>query len=410
MLPVIAFALIAVSVTTLCFLLDRWPQPQLDKDAVLKLAKEYSDRNGFCKEGERLFSHIENRNVPLKDVVILITGPTSGIGNCLTKILHNMGATIIAIGRSQNRLDNLKSELDDIKAEKSAESRIHRFVADFADLESVANASDEVLTKFTHVDFFINNAGIPNVPQVNGKVQRTRQGFELVFGVNYLAHFLLTEKLLPLLQNSKKEPRIIYITSNFHRGVDGSGLHTEKGTTPPIASGLQSLEPRPMHAYATSKFAQILHMRSINRRQQKHQRQLKMNEDYDTVAVNMVRTFCVCPAAVRTTIHKGSKKVISSMSFPVDVSTTVIFNAMFLPFNEMDYLKNIPTLRIMKPPLFMSDTIRMVYLFVTCVITMPIQKMLFREYYGEKSSCHTYDESLQKDFYKWSLNEVKEWM
>ena len=52
------------------------------------------------------------------------------------------------------------------------------------------------------------------------------------FSVNYLSHFLLTEKLLPLMEKSSEHPKILQISSTFHYGVDGSDL----GGAAPVAS------------------------------------------------------------------------------------------------------------------------------------------------------------------------------
>jgi len=59
----------------------------------------------------------------------------------------------------------------------------------------------------------------------------------VAFGVNYLSHFLLTEKLLPLLSKSDQDsPRIIQMSSSFHWLSDGSDLVASSGDDTTISS------------------------------------------------------------------------------------------------------------------------------------------------------------------------------
>jgi NAD(P)-dependent dehydrogenase (short-subunit alcohol dehydrogenase family) len=93
-----------------------------------------------------------------------------------------------------------------------------------------------------------------------------------------LSHFLLTEKLLPKLSESKRGGRIVQISSSYHWAVDGSDLAVlvvEEGKDtmdmdPPVASlpgGSHGYELwRTTRQYANSKLAQILHMRALQRR------------------------------------------------------------------------------------------------------------------------------------------------
>ena len=400
-----------IIVGAIIYMILIYPQPELNQHAIEKLLKDFNNRIESSTQIE------DENHLPLKGIRVLITGPTSGIGFTLAKLLYGLGATIIAIGRSPQRLENLEKELESMILSKPETKRIFKYTADFADLDSVQNVCKQILNDYSSIDFLINNAGVPNTSKDNGASYKTKQEYELVFGVNYLSHFLLSSSLLPLLEKSKKNPRIVYIASNFHRGVTGDELWTNSSAYAPIASGKHPKEkPIPMHAYANSKFAQLLHVRSINEnQQQKHKNQ----KDAD---ISMVQAVAVCPGGVRTAIHKGKKNLIASFSFPTDVSTQCIFYAMFAPLNTsnmkedgesdvIDYLKNIPSLFCMKPHSMLSPDLRFKYLFLMAVITMPIQKFLFSHVlYHEKSDLRTYDKKRQQDLYYWSRKELSKWL
>jgi NAD(P)-dependent dehydrogenase (short-subunit alcohol dehydrogenase family) len=70
---------------------------------------------------------------------------------------------------------------------------------DLESLESVRRFSEEVLRDFPKINVLINNAGL-SVPM--SKCRRTKDGYEIHFGVNHLGHFLLTNLLLPRLKES----------------------------------------------------------------------------------------------------------------------------------------------------------------------------------------------------------------
>ncbi len=68
---------------------------------------------------------------------------------------------------------------------------------DLNSLESTRNAADEIADRYGSLDVLINNAGLFAKTK-----QLTQDGFEQQFGVNYLGHFLLTHKLIPVLEQA----------------------------------------------------------------------------------------------------------------------------------------------------------------------------------------------------------------
>jgi NAD(P)-dependent dehydrogenase (short-subunit alcohol dehydrogenase family) len=96
----------------------------------------------------------------------------------------------------------------------------------------------------------INNAGLMAPP----RHQRTVDGFEIQFGVNYLGHFALTARLLPLLRRGR-DPRIVQVSSFSHRWghIQFDDLQFEKAY-------------QPIKAYAQSKLAMLLFALELQRR------------------------------------------------------------------------------------------------------------------------------------------------
>ena len=80
---------------------------------------------------------------------------------------------------------------------------------DLASFESIRKFAKEINNEEEVIDILINNAGVMMAP----KETRTKEGFEMHFGVNHLGHFLLTMLLLDKLKQAKSIARIINVSS-----------------------------------------------------------------------------------------------------------------------------------------------------------------------------------------------------
>jgi len=174
----------------------------------------------------------------LEDKTVLITGSTDGVGRVVARRLAESGARVLIHGRDRDRGQRL---VDAIRASRHGDATFHR--ADFASLAEVRRLADEVRQGYERLDILINNAGIGS-----GGAGATRQtsidGHELRFAVNYLAGFLLTRLLLPLLVNSKPA-RIVNVASLGQHPIDFDDVMLTRSY-----SGSR--------AYAQSKLAQIM--------------------------------------------------------------------------------------------------------------------------------------------------------
>jgi NAD(P)-dependent dehydrogenase (short-subunit alcohol dehydrogenase family) len=177
------------------------PHRDLDYDKVIiPMAQRYAGDS----------NETPSQQQPLSDTIVVVTGATSGIGLALTRALSKMGAQVVALGRSSSKLADLKEELPSIQIVK----------VDLSDLESVSQAADQLITSFPRIDILVNNGGMHAGYGNFAASPPNPQGFDPVFAVNYLSHFLLTEKLSSSLSKSTR-PVILQTSSSYHWGVDG---------------------------------------------------------------------------------------------------------------------------------------------------------------------------------------------
>ena len=135
--------------------------------------------------------------------IFLITGANSGLGYETSKFLLGKGATVIMCCRDLLKGEKAKKEL----LEFNFPGKIELFKLDLSDLKNVETFSKFIKTKFSYLDVLINNAGIMAPPKTLSK-----QGFEIQFAVNHLAHMFLSLELLPMLEE-RNNSRVVTVTS-----------------------------------------------------------------------------------------------------------------------------------------------------------------------------------------------------
>ena len=135
--------------------------------------------------------------------IFLITGANSGLGYETSKFFLEKGGTVIMCCRDLIKGERAKQEL--LKFNYSG--NIELFELDLSDLKKVKNLTQFIKHKFSSLDVLINNAGIMAPPKTFSK-----QGLEIQFAVNHLAHMFLTLELLPMLKVNNNS-RVVTVTS-----------------------------------------------------------------------------------------------------------------------------------------------------------------------------------------------------
>lgn len=177
---------------------------------------------------------------------VLITGATGGIGLAAAVALARQGAQLVLVGRNQARGLDAISEI----RRRAGSDRAEFLRADFASLAEVRRLALAFVAEERPLHVLINNAGTMNTSR-----RLTVDGFEEMFAVNHLAHFLLTQLLLRRLQECAPA-RIVHVASNAHafcKGMRWHDLSHERGFSA-------------FPAYGHSKLANILFSGELARR------------------------------------------------------------------------------------------------------------------------------------------------
>ena len=184
--------------------------------------------------------------------IILITGATDGIGletaQQLARQGHksNLAYEIVLHGRSEEKLQRARNAIQ----HNSPGVVLHTVHAELTDLSAVTRMAQDLAVQQQQLDVLINNAGVYMTER-----RLTQDGFEMTLAVNHLAHFLLTNLLLPLLKKSSG-PRVVTVSSITHSSgrIDFDNLNSQRHFDA-------------YQAYANSKLANALFANSLARRE-----------------------------------------------------------------------------------------------------------------------------------------------
>lgn len=156
-------------------------------------------------------------NIPdLNGKVILVTGGNSGLGEAtITAIAqHNPGKIYLA-ARSRSKADTAIARIR-ATSTAAASTQIEFLDLDLASFKSIKSAAARVNSEVDRLDLLQLNGGIAMTPH-----DRTEDGYELQFGVNYLGHAFLTQLLMPKLLATTSLPntdvRIVSMSSIGHK-------------------------------------------------------------------------------------------------------------------------------------------------------------------------------------------------
>ena len=147
----------------------------------------------------------------MRGLTCLITGATDGIGKEAAIELAKKEFNLILIGRNKKKGEKVVEQIRKV-AENYVD--IDYFNADLMLMKEVSRVADEVSRKYPKIDVLLNNVGAYFAFR-----GLTEEGFERTFALNHLGYFLMTKKLLPLVEKSNYK-RIVNVSSSAHYGID----------------------------------------------------------------------------------------------------------------------------------------------------------------------------------------------
>ena len=139
--------------------------------------------------------------------VALVTGAASGIGAATSIGLARVGVSVVLLVRNAGRGEQA---MRDIRA-SVPDAKLDVLECDLASQSSIRDAAERFMANHDRLDILVNAAGV----FVKDR-KLTADGIELTFATNYLAYFLLTNELLPILRSSAPA-RVINLASKYGR-------------------------------------------------------------------------------------------------------------------------------------------------------------------------------------------------
>ena len=187
--------------------------------------------------------------IDLTNRIGIVTGATDGIGQVTARELARLGATVVIFARNESKARCVVAAFQ----AATGNVNVEYLIADLSSLSDIRKAAETFRAKYDRLHILVNNAGL-----FIARRRVSLDGYEMMFAVNHLAHFLLTNLLLDTIKASgtpENPARIVNVASKMHFNVtlDFDDLQSEK-------------RYKPMEVYAKSKLANILFTYELARR------------------------------------------------------------------------------------------------------------------------------------------------
>ena len=184
-------------------------------------------------------------NSELAGKTCLITGALGGIGRASVELFARRGATVVMLGRGQERGAQAMKELQ----QKVPGAKLDFIDCDLSSQASIRQAAEHFKSRHQRLDVLFNQAGVFTTDR-----KLTVDGVETMFAVNHLSYFLLTNLLLDVLLESAPA-----------RVINGTGALERAGK---IAFDDLTAERKwsPFKVLAQSKLANLLFTAELSRK------------------------------------------------------------------------------------------------------------------------------------------------
>ena len=212
------------------------PRDTVDELAEALVVPSFT-RIGYALR-RRLYHWAPLQDLSMRGRFVLVTGPTSGLGEVAATTLARMGARVGLIARDAGKAEATRERI----AAATGNEDLSVYVADLSDIASVRGAVTAITENEPRLDVVINNAGALLTSR-----RTSVDGYEMSFATMVLGAFVLTGGLMPMLERSD-DARIVTVTSGgmYLQGLRLDDLQMER-------------EPyRGTVAYARAKRAQVV--------------------------------------------------------------------------------------------------------------------------------------------------------
>lgn len=185
--------------------------------------------------------------VDLSGKTILITGVASGLGREAMRVLAMRGAHVLGLDRT---LESVKA------ASEGITGKITPYACDLADPDSIVACTDAITAACDTLDVILTNAGIMCPPYT--VVEKYPEPLEIQFAVNFVGHFILLNRLLPLVKAAPAGRLAIVASEGYATAPRKTGIQFEDLS---FSNGYDALT-----AYGHSKLACMLMSKEFAKR------------------------------------------------------------------------------------------------------------------------------------------------
>ena len=165
------------------------PRDLIDAALELSVIGSFSDIGYAVRR--RLYGWADPAPGALRGRTVLITGPTSGLGQAASRVFAGLGARLVLVGRDADKLEFARTDLTSAYPDADVDS----VVADMSSLAIVSDAAQAVRATQSRLDVLVDNAGAIHERRIV-----TADGLEATFATMVVGPFRFVAELLPLLQ------------------------------------------------------------------------------------------------------------------------------------------------------------------------------------------------------------------
>lgn len=219
--------------------------PPLEREKV----KEYFDsatRSFYHDNSSPEERGITNRDLPLKDRVVLITGAGSGLGEAAAQAFAEAGGNVACVDINADACQRVSKKIDTSNTESIS------LCCDVSDADDVKDAIDKVVDQFGRLDIIVNNAAVDHTASVD---EMTIDQWDRVIAVNLRGPFLFSKSALPVMRKQRSGHIInVSSTAGTRAWANASAYHASKWGLIGLGRGL-GVEGRPDNIRVTTIIA-----------------------------------------------------------------------------------------------------------------------------------------------------------